>query len=184
VGDVYADRDPLYLLRGLRRLIAAGRVNPAAVRIAFHGLVPDTIADDETFVALRNAGCVEHHPQAPNKSQSETIMRSSDVLLVVDFMEPARLQVPAKVFFYIRTGRPVIASTLTGSPAERILAQSGVPSVCLHPDDSEDSIDRKLLEALSFESGSYTPTDWFFEHFDASRQAATLAGWMDELSAR
>jgi hypothetical protein len=112
------------------------------------------------FVDLRNAGSVEHHPKAPDKSQSETIMRSSDVLLVFDFMEPARLQVPAKVFFYVRTGRPVIACTLTDSTAERILGKSGAPSVCLHPDGL------------------------VFRPFRRVPAGATLADWMDELSAK
>jgi hypothetical protein len=182
VGDVYGDRDPRPLLRGLDRLIQRGCLDPKTVRLEFHGLLPNHTVQDEAFVRLRERGCVSHETGAPDKRRSEEVMRSSDMLVLIDFMEPARLQVPAKVFFYLRTGRPILAYTLPGSSAEQILNQSGIPSVCLHPSDSEEQIDAGVLRALAIPKGAYAANEWFFENFDAARQSKTLSRWISEVS--
>jgi glycosyltransferase involved in cell wall biosynthesis len=185
VGTLYARRDPLYLLRAVKRQIGRGRLDPQRFRIAFYGPMAERVRQDrDTFQPLVEAGCVSFDPEQPNKHRSHELMRDADSLLLLDYLEETRLQVPAKLFFYVRTGRPVLACTLSDSSSERILKRCGVPSVCLRPDDSEDRLDAGVLEAAAWRGKTYEPSEWFLEHFDSARQAQTLSRWMMELADR
>ncbi|MCZ2078870.1 MAG: glycosyltransferase [Bryobacterales bacterium] len=184
VGSVYAGRDPMYMLRAVHRLIGKGRLAPDQLRIAFYGDMPPSILSEEIFQRLMETGCVSHDPPQPDKQKSEQIMRDSDVLLMLDFMDRSRLQVPAKVYFYVRTGRAVIACTRLESPTEHILEKSGIPYVCLHPEDSEEQLDMGVLKAASFPSGYHEPSSWFLDTYDASLQAIPLSKWIEETADR
>jgi glycosyltransferase involved in cell wall biosynthesis len=183
VGTLYARRDPLYLLRAVQRQIRRDRLDPQRFRIAFYGPMAERVRQNrETFQALVEAGCVSFDPEPPDKHRSHELMREADSLLLLDYLEEARLQVPAKLFFYVRTGRPVLACTLSDSSSERILNRCGVPAVCLHPDDSEDRLDSGVLEAAAWRGKTYEPNEWFHEQFDSARQAHTISRWMSELA--
>ncbi|MCL4849856.1 MAG: glycosyltransferase [Bryobacteraceae bacterium] len=178
VGSVYAGRDPMYMLRAVHRLIEKGGLAPDRLHIAFYGDMPPSILSEETFQRLLETGCVSHNPARPDKQRSEQIMRDSDVLLVLDVMEKNPLHVPAKVYFYVRTGRAIVAFTRKDSPTEHILKESGVPYVCLHPEDSEEQLEAGVLQAVSFPSGLHKPSHVFLDTYDASRQAEILSEWI------
>lgn len=182
VGTLYASRNPLYMLRAAQRQISRGRLDPKRFRIRFYGHMLESIRlDQQTFQPLVESGCLSFDLKHRDKEESEQLMRESDSLLLLDYMEAGQLQVPAKLYFYIRTGRPVVACTLSGSPAEGILARSGIPSICLHPDDSEEKLDAGILESATFSGSSYTPSKWFLDQFDAARHADSLSEWIGEL---
>jgi hypothetical protein len=144
-------------------------------------MVPAESMADSSARRLLESGCLFHDPESPAKERSEQLMRNSDVLMLIDFVEPSPLHVPSKVFFYVRTGRPVLASAAIDSAAERILARSGIPHICLHPSDPGERVESALFEMMSYPSGPYTASGWFLETFDSSRQADTLSAWMQEL---
>jgi hypothetical protein len=181
VGDIYGPRDARFLIAAVARLINKGRLSPSDVRLEFHGMSPEASMNSPEALRLKELGSLFHSPATPTKAESETAMRAANILALIDFTEPSPLHVPSKVFFYVRTGRPVLASTPAGSPAERILSRSGIPYVCLQPGNSEETVESGVMEILAHPPGPYTPTEWFVDTFDSSRQAATLANWIYEL---
>jgi len=91
------------------------------------------------------------------------------------------LQVPGKLFEYVRIGRPILAFTTRDSPVDRILSQAGTSYVCVYPEDAPDEVDRKVLSLLSMPTDPATPSAWFEHQFDAKRQAGALAGIVGQL---
>jgi hypothetical protein len=107
-------------------------------------------------------------------------MASADFLLLLDLNNfNAALQLPAKLFEYLRIGRPILAFTSSGSPTEQILSKSGVPYCCLHPTDSAERIDGAVCEFLRLPSTPVTATSWFWETFGAPSHAERLAEILD-----
>jgi hypothetical protein len=110
-------------------------------------------------------------------------MTRADYLLLIDVNQSGTsLQVPGKLFEYIRVGRPILALTPEGSPVERILANSGVLHVCLHPGEPADETDRKLLQLLAMPTSPVEPSRWFRDHFDAEAQTRMLASLLGLLA--
>ena len=108
---------------------------------------------------------------------ARAIAIESDGLLLIQ--PHTAVQVPGKLFEYLRMGRPIFAYVVPGSPVERILARAGVPYTCIYPGQTGEEIDRRFLEFHGKLNGSPTaPGPWFEETFAAPRQTATLAGLM------
>jgi hypothetical protein len=110
-----------------------------------------------------------------SKDEADRLIEEADYLLLLDVTKGSvGLQVPAKIFEYIRIGRPILACTLRGSPVERILINSGVPFVALYAGDSNEEIDRRVLTFLNLPNHPVEPSDWFQEKFNGRIQAKTL----------
>lgn len=171
VGAIYGDRYPHLLLDSLHRLIESGRCDRSALRLEMIGFcdAPRTCLD--TQMSWFQCDGVELA-----KGEADRLAAESDGLILLDVTKfNSALQLPGKIFDYVRIGRPILACTLPASPAERVLSQSAVPYVCLHPQDAPDEIDRKVLEYLSLPPESTKPSEWFQYNFDASVQAQKLA---------
>jgi hypothetical protein len=50
------------------------------------------------------------------------------------------VQVPGKLFEYVRMGRSILAFLVKGSPVERILERSGTAYTCIYPEQTPDEI--------------------------------------------
>ena len=100
-------------------------------------------------------------------------------LLLLDINQSgAGLQVPAKLFEYIRIGRPVLAFTAAGSPVARILARAGTPHMVIDPAEPSAAMDRQVAAFLRLSAEPVRASDWFWSEFDAARQAETLSGML------
>lgn len=81
---------------------------------------------------------------------------------------------PAKLFEYIRVGRPVLAITSQDSPSARILRQSGTPHLVLSDGSAAAEVDERLLAFLRMPTEAVTPNSWFEEQFNASRRVSAF----------
>jgi hypothetical protein len=175
VGMIYGDRDPNLLLRTLARLVQSGRLDPAHFRLEFTGVLDFKMLNTEALRILTERSCFTSRESVP-RPEAQRLMATADYLLLLDVVsDKAGLQVPAKIFEYIRIGRPVIACTTRNSPVDRILAQSGLVYTPLYPDMPEEEAGRRLLEGLHADSEPRPPSAWFCENFDARVQAETLS---------
>lgn len=186
-GVLYFQRHPFGVFDSLARLIQSGRLDPSLFVLRFTGILQkreDLLARPSVRSLLEN-GCLEMEGVNVPREEAMRQIATADWLFLIDIVNADGMgyTVPAKIFDYLLTGRPVLAITDRDSPVDMILSRSGVPTATLYHDDSEDAIDGKLLKLLSYPSEPVTPSGWFFEQFDGRRQAGRLAGILDQLGA-
>lgn len=178
VGTLYGDRSPMPLLRSLARLQADGRLAPGGVRFSQVGRATQECLDktDPVVAALvRDGACTikGHVPPA----EAHAAMLAADWLLLLDMNEVnAGLQVPAKLFDYVRTGRPVLALTVPGSSVEHVLALSGVAHACIDVGLPPEAFDEAVLAFLRRPVVDSAPTAAFAAAFGAPQQVEALRG--------
>lgn len=180
VGAIYGDRYPHLLLNSLQRLIESGRCDISALHLEMIGFCDAPRTWPDTQMSWFKCDGVE-----VAKAEADRLAAESDGLILLDATKSKTpLQLPAKIFDYVRIGRPILVCTLPDSPADRVLSRSGIPYVCLYPQDAPDEIDSKVLKYLSFPSDSAKPSEWFQCTFDALAQAQKLAALIDNVQSR
>ena len=84
------------------------------------------------------------------------------------------LQVPAKLYEYVRVGRPIVALTPRGSATARVVALAAAPHCCIDPGAADAQFDLMLAEFLATPHPVRVPSDMFLSAFDARAQADQL----------
>ncbi len=185
-GSLYGPRRPSSLLRALTLLLDAGKLRAADWRIEFIGPHEESsFADCQAALdRLRAAGLVEIRGGLRPKAELDAAMAAASILLLLDLTgEAESVQVPAKLFDYVRTGLPVLAWSPQGSPTRRVLERSGVAGLVFAPDESDASVAERLGAWLDNPPAPAPPSAWFLETFDGARQAAWLADLIRSIAA-
>lgn len=184
VGSIYGGRHPGQLVDSLARLLERGHLTPTEFRLRLVGVIELDMPwiANSAFASLVEYGCIEYSNEVVPRSEAHREMAEADYLLLLDVNAlGSGLQVPGKIFEYIRIGRPILAFTPGGSPAERMLGHSGVRHTCVSPDSPDDEIDRKVREFFSLSSEPLKATSWFQSQFDARTQTEHLACLLSSL---
>jgi glycosyltransferase involved in cell wall biosynthesis len=183
-GVLYRQRHPKSLLNSLDRLVQSGRLSPDRFTLRFLGWLQ---GEEEFFSIpavqrLREAGCLDIAGNLPRAEAMDEIA-TADWLFLIDIvnLDGSGYTVPAKIFDYLLTGRPVLCMTDPGSPVDRILKGSGVPFECVYHEDPEPTIDEKVCRLLTGTPETVRPSEWFFSEFDGARQAGKLAAILNSL---
>ena len=184
VGDIYGLRHPARVLASAERLLATGRLDAQQLLIRLVGPVDSgsPMWALPAFQSLSARGLLFCNNEAIPREEAMQAIGDADYLLLLD-LNPAQgnLQVPAKIFDYIRAGRPILAETRKGSAVDRILAQSDVPYTRIEPDEGEGAIDEKIGAFLARPSNGYEPSEWFWSQFDGRLQTQALATILDRI---
>jgi glycosyltransferase involved in cell wall biosynthesis len=186
IGNFYEGRSPVMPLASVLRLIRRGTLDPARFRFRFIGRLDPAIwaAHEEVFRQLTNLGCLQWLATVP-RADALAAMTESDALMLADNNASGiGYTVPAKLFEYIRVGRPILALTVNDSPVQRILAMSGVPFVTLSPDLDEQTVDQRMTEFLDLSSNPVGVSEDFLSQFNGRNQAQTLASLIDNVLTR
>ena len=178
-GELHVGRNPNLILESLSRLNAQERPEAKAVTILQVGQIsPDSRLDSELAAKAQREGRLKLLPPVP-KSEAQRMMLEADGLLL---LQPnTTIQIPGKLFEYICIGRPILALTPRHSAVEWVLAQSGVPYVCMCSDDAPEVIDAKLVEFLRLPSTPVPYSDWYRNNFNAEHQAQQLAAIVESI---
>ena len=183
VGELYAGRHPGPILASMQRLVARGALAPDSLRLSLIGPSSDAaIPDIDLLRQLARAGMVEYVPSQIPQDQARLVACQADALLLLQ--PQSGLHLPAKIFEYIRIGRPVLALVRRDSPSEHILSRCGIVHRAIYPDDPPEEVDWKMIEFLALPSDPVAPNNWFVEQFDAYRQTETLASIVERLLRR
>jgi hypothetical protein len=177
-GSIYGGRHPGRLVTSLRRLFDRGALDERAFRLRLVGSIDRSEGwiRASAFSEFERRGSAECTDGTVPRAEAQRQMAESDFLLLLDVNQlEIGLQVPGKLFEYVRIGRPILAFTSNDSPVNRILGKSGVPHVCVFPEDVEAEVDRKVMELLSTSTEPVQPSEWFLREFDAKCQTASLA---------
>ena len=184
-GTLYGGRHPGALVASLDRLIERGVLNPDRVRLRLIGWMENTSVpwtSQPAFQALRDRGCLEYISEVIPQPEAVREMAEADGLLLLDLNDTGQaVQVPAKLFQYVRIGRPILAFTSPDSPSERILKNCGVPYVTVYPNASDEQIDQRVASFFELSSEPTRPSPWFEEQFNGEGQTRVLASILQHI---
>ena len=123
-GIVYpSERDPAQLIQALRLLHDAGQVMPGRLKLRFRAAV----AEDLLRQLVPQHGVeayVELLPAVPYRTALAEMLRA-DALLILQAAN-CNQQIPAKLYEYLRCGRPILALTDVAGDTARTLNLAGV----------------------------------------------------------
>ena len=186
-GTLYGNRTLLPVMLSLHRLIGSGRLDPATVQLRQVGRVDPACHDpaEPASVALGRLGCIQIIGQNLPRAEARQEMQCAEWLLVLDMnLQNPGLQVPAKIFEYVRTGRPILAFTVPQSSTEQLLAISGAAHACIDLNAEPEVIDAAVLSFIETVHRRYTLRAAFWDAFAAPYQARQLMGVMVNARAR
>ena len=176
VGTLYGGRSPGSLLASFDRLVRDGRVGAWQFR-QIGRAVPGTVPPATPGAGVYQSPC--HLPHWAARQE----MLAADVLLLLDMCDVnPGLQVPAKLYEYVRTGRPILALTPPGSAATQVLAIAAVPHVCIDPAAAPHVFDDALAAFLGASHPVAAPSPAFMDAFDVSHQVRDLVAVLDKLA--
>jgi glycosyltransferase involved in cell wall biosynthesis len=177
-GSLYGGRHPGVLLKSVERLLNRGVLTENHIRIHLIGEIDyqqPWVAECD-LVNLKQKAWFECIDKVLPRSEAQHALATADYLLLLDTTgRAAALQVPAKLFEYVRIGRPVLAFTTRNSPTEYILKRSGVRYACIYQNEPEVEVDSKVLAFLNLPSIPVEQSAWFHSQFDGRTQTGTLA---------
>jgi hypothetical protein len=173
VGHLYHNRTASPILESIARLIAAGRLSPARIRVRLVGSTEPGVLPSQQFLdRARNAGWLDLVTERIPQRDALQIARSSDSLLLLQ--PQSTTQVPGKLFEYLQIGRPILAFVQPASPSERLLKRSGVPHRCAYPGSAPEAIDEVVACFLDLPSTPVAPGPEFEERFNVENQTRML----------
>ncbi|MBZ5643280.1 MAG: glycosyltransferase [Acidobacteriia bacterium] len=179
-GELYAGRTAAPVLESFARLISAGRLPAAGVRVRLIGDAEENSLPNQTFLdRARAEGWLELVTHRIPRNEALRIAQSSDYLLLLQ--PQSTTQVPGKLFEYVRIGRPILALVRRDSPSERVLARAGVPYRCVYADESPAAVDDAVADFFRLPTADVQPSAWFEETFNAQCQARELDAVMQSL---
>jgi len=181
-GLIYPqDRDPGTFFSAIRSLLDAGTLDPLRIRIRFRA----PHHEDEVLLCAKRCGVEDLVEVAPPLPYQEAIaeMMGADLLLVFQGTKFNR-QVPAKIYEYIRTDRPILCVADKDGNTSKELAE--IENTYVSDIHSSEDIGQRLREFLHLgQSGMDQPRKSGIPRktIDHSRRSktATLAKLLDEV---
>lgn len=139
-GLLYPEgRDPVPFFTALARMKASGHGDVGALRVVLRASGSESAYASE----IKRLGLDELVALAPPLAHHEALAEqcNADALLVFQGAMYDR-QIPAKVYEYLRTGRPIFALTTDAGDTAAVLRQAGVAHIA--PIDDAVAIEREL----------------------------------------
>lgn len=176
-GIVYpSERDPTQLMHALRQLRESGSLQPGQVKIRFRASAHDgmlrTLAEQQGV-----SDFIELMPPVGYREALVEMLRA-DALLVMQASN-CNAQVPAKVYEYLRSGRPIVTLTDPAGDTAEVLRRSGVTTSARL--DRSDEI-AHLLRGLPHGSvEGLLPTPSAVKAASRAGRASALAAELDVL---
>jgi glycosyltransferase involved in cell wall biosynthesis len=144
-GIVYpSERDPTHLFHALRTMLDDGRLEATEFRLRLRASAHEA-ALTKLIEKHGVAGIVELAPPVPYRSALQEMARA-DGLLVLQASN-CNDQIPAKVYEYLRCGRPIVAFTDLAGDTAALLRRAGVGHIASL--DSAEEIARELQRFLN-----------------------------------
>lgn len=178
-GIIYpSERDPVPLFRALSELKAAGAIDASQLHIVLRA----TSHDDYVGALLAEHGITDLVSLAPPVPYQAALaeMLSVDGLLLLQASN-CNHQIPAKLYEYLRAGRPILALTDAAGDTAATLRAAGVDTIA--PLDDSAGIKQGLLQFLQQARAGQAPLPTPSAVAAASRQARTaeLARLLDSV---
>lgn len=178
VGALYGGRLPGPLFDSIYRLSRAGRLRRSDLKLDFTGSVNlQDLPNQPQIQTLIEEGWLNIRNEYVPRTEALRITAEADMTLLLDLTYPhnTKLQVPSKIYDYVRVGRPILAFTPEDSPTERILRRSGIATEIISSTATPEQVDDGLLRFLALPRAPQPASPWFLETFDARNLAGRIA---------
>ena len=126
-GIIYpAERDPTALFIALKRLLDSGEVKPGELKIRFRASVHEELL---MSLAMQHGieNVIELCPPIAYREALQEMLRA-DGLLVIQATN-CNAQIPAKIYEYLRAGRPIVALTDPSGDTAGVLRAAGIDTL-------------------------------------------------------
>lgn len=176
-GTVYGNRNPASLLQAVKELIDQNRIGRNQLRIRFVGAweVKDASCEDLAR-DLEQLGIIRREAPVPHDECARQMM-AAEILLILQPASP--LQIPAKIYEYIATGRPLLVIGGEGATAQ--LVNKHRLGICCPNQTSEIKI---LIQSLvTGQTRIVPPRQEERERFAYRTLAGDLASVLDSVCA-
>lgn len=141
-GIVYpSERDPRSLFVALRRLVDAGKLKEGEVLVRFRATSHDDIIH-AIAAECGVDGIIELCPSVPYREALAEMCRA-DALLIMQAAN-CNAQIPAKIYEYLRAGRPILGLTDPAGDTAAVMREAGLHSVARL--DSASEIEAVLVD--------------------------------------
>lgn len=180
-GIVYrSERDPTQLFAAIARMKAQGRLSASRFQLVLRASGDDAgFARDVARLGIDDIVRLEPHVDYLRALQE---MLTVDGLLLLQASN-CNAQVPAKLYEYLRAGRPIVALTDPMGDTARTLVSAGTGILARL--DSVDEIEAALLRFIDeARAGTWRrPSSETVASFSRRSQAGQLAGLLDSIVA-
>jgi glycosyltransferase involved in cell wall biosynthesis len=180
-GIVYpSERDPTQLFQALRLMLDEGRLTAGELRVRLRAPAHEDMLA-KLIDQFRVKEVVEICPPVPYRRALQEMLRA-DGLLVLQASN-CNHQIPAKVYEYLRCGRPIIALTDPAGDTADLLRRTGIGAIARL--DSAEEIALELRRFLDEARGGKTalPDDALVAGASRLNRTRELAGLLDRLPA-
>ncbi|CAD5375226.1 conserved hypothetical protein [Rubrivivax sp. A210] len=144
-GVVYpSERDPTQLMAALKLLHEAGATSPARLRVRFRAPVAEALLLD----LARQAGVeayIEILPAAPYREALAEMLNADGLLLLQ--ASNCNAQIPAKLYEYLRAGRPIVCLSDPAGDTATTVRNAGIDAIA--PLDDAAAIAQLLTRFLA-----------------------------------
>lgn len=179
-GILYPEeRDPRAFFEAVRQLKHQGLISAKTLRIVLRA----TAADGIYAPMLNEAGIddvVQLAPPVPYREALQEMLTADGLLLFQASM--CNHQIPAKLYEYLRAGRPILALTDPAGDTAQALRNAGSGSICTLT-DSEDIVQRLQVFLTALRAGQAGGTSLQAAGLHSRRaRTAELAALLDQVS--
>lgn len=175
-GDLYFGRDPRPLLSAIDRCTQRVGGNGCELTLA---LVGQTHGQEQAYAAAGGKRVRTEIVGQVSYRESLAQMASADILILLDSPERT-MGVPAKLYEYIGSGRPILAIANPRGETAETLRRSGALHRVASPDDAE-AIDQALAELLANRAAASARDGRQAEEFTRAATARQLAETLDRI---
>ncbi|MGH7767346.1 MAG: glycosyltransferase [Candidatus Binatia bacterium] len=176
-GSVYGNRNPASLLQAVKELIDEDRIGRNRLRIRFVGAWEVKDPSCESLARdLEQVGVIRREAPVPHDECVRQMM-AAEILLILQPASP--LQIPAKIYEYIATGRPLLV--IGGEGATVQLVDKHRLGICCPNQTSE--IKSLIQRLVTGETRIVPPRQEERERFAYRTLAGDLASVLDSVCA-
>lgn len=179
-GVVYpSERDPTQFFVAIRQLVESGRIRGGELVVRFRASCHDEFLRNLAR-QHRVEAFIELLPPLPYRVALEE-MSCADALLVLQAAD-CNEQVPAKLYEYLRAGRPIVALTDPGGDTAGILRKAGLDSVARLDAASEIALALERCLSAAAKGQAPLPNPEYVAGATRRRRAELLAVLLDRAS--
>ena len=178
-GIVYPqERDPTQLIIALRQLADAGVITPGRLKIRFRAAVQEALLNN----LAREHGVGDYLEVLPPIGYREALleMLRADALLVMQAGD-CNEQIPAKLYEYLRAGRPILCLSDPAGDTMNLVRAAGLNTVA-RIDDAGDIVALLTRFLSDMDPSAALPDAGFVAAASRAGRARELATLLDEVS--